>query len=96
MGLSQLKKINKFLISKRKLFKIYSKVFSTLSDHLYILKEPKLSKSNYWLQNIVLRNSNVNKKEKILKKLNDNKIFARPAWTLMSDLKPFKNTPKWI
>lgn len=94
LGLSQLKKINKFLISKRKLFKIYSKVFSPLSDHLYILKEPKLSRSNYWLQNIVLRNSNVNKKEKILKKLNDNKIFARPAWTLMSDLKPFKKYPK--
>ena len=46
------------------------------------------------VQNIVLRNSNVNKKEKILKKLNDNKIFARPAWTLMSDLKPFKKYPK--
>tara|TARA_B100000767_G_scaffold275739_1_gene314888 strand:+ start:4532 stop:5716 length:1185 start_codon:yes stop_codon:yes gene_type:complete len=94
LGLSQLKKIEKFLIAKRKLFNIYNQVFSSLTQYLDVLKEPNLSRSNYWLQNIILKKPNAYRKNKILQKLNDNNIFARPAWMLMSDLKPFKKYPK--
>jgi perosamine synthetase len=94
IGITQLKKIEKFISTKRKLFKIYKKIFSPLKNYLSIMDEPISAKSNFWLQNLILKKPNLLSRNKILKKLNDNKIFARPAWNLISDLKPYKKYPK--
>ncbi len=93
LGLAQLKKINFFLKAKRKLYQIYLKNFSNI-DGVKLLKEPLKSKSNYWLHTIVLDKNKMKKKNKILKLLHKNKIFCRPVWKLISDLKPYKNCPK--
>ena len=59
LGIAQLEKIKVFLKAKRKILSIYSKVFEKI-DGVELYKEPKFSKSNYWLQTLVL-----NKKFKI-------------------------------
>ena len=93
LGLAQLKKINFFLKAKRKLYQIYLKNFTNI-DGVKLFQEPLKSKSNYWLQTIVLDKNKMKKKNKILKTLHENKIFCRPVWKLISDLKPYKNCPK--
>ena len=62
------------------------------SAHIY--REPKFSKSNYWLQTLVLDERSSKFKNLIIKKLSKNKIYARPAWKLISELKPYKNCKK--
>ena len=93
LGLAQLEKINIFLKAKRKLFKKYFLAFKDLKG-VSIYKEPKYSKSNYWLQTIVLDNNCAWLKNRILKKSHKKKYFFRPVWKLISDLKPYKNCQK--
>ena len=93
LGIAQLEKIKVFLKAKRKILSIYSKVFEKI-DGVELYKEPKFSKSNYWLQTLVLNKKNSKFKNIILKKLYQNNIYARPVWKLISELKPYKNCEK--
>tara|TARA_B110000305_G_C19434491_1_gene638107 strand:- start:494 stop:1660 length:1167 start_codon:yes stop_codon:yes gene_type:complete len=93
LGLAQLEKINFFLKAKRSLFQKYSNIFK-LTKEINIFKENTHSKSNYWLQTLILKNKNKNLKNKILKECYKKNIYARPVWKLISDLKPYKNKQK--
>ena len=93
LGLAQLEKINIFLKAKRALFKRYNKAFKKI-EGISIYKEPNNSRSNYWLQTLVLNNNNINLKNKILDKSYKKQIYARPAWKLINELKPYKKKQK--
>ena len=58
LGIAQMKNINKFLSSKRKLYQKYYLIFKKFKD-LRIMREPINTKSNYWLQTIVLEKSSL-------------------------------------
>jgi len=93
LGLAQLEKINTLLTAKRKLFSKYYLRLKGIQG-VSLFKESKDSKSNYWLQTIIL-NMNVSYlKNQLLKKLHQEKIFSRPVWKLISELKPYKNCSK--
>jgi len=93
LGLAQLEKIDIFLKAKRSLFKKYLNVFNNKKGiHLY--KELQNVSSNYWLQTLILDNSNKNLKNRILEKLHKKLIYARPAWKLISQHKPYKKNQK--
>ncbi len=93
IGIAQLLKLKKFISAKRKLFTEYEKSFSKI-DGVKVYKEVKNNKSNYWLQTLVLDDNYTGLKEKIIKFCISKKIFVRPSWTLLSELKPYKNFPK--
>ena len=93
LGCAQLEKLKKIISSQRKLFTKYNKVFNNL-ENIEILREPKNSQSNYWLQTIVLDKKKSSEKNIILRELHKAKIFSRPAWKLISELKPYKNCLK--
>jgi len=93
LGLSQIKKINNLINKKRTLFRVYSSLFKNIKD-IQIFKEKKNTRSNYWLQNIIIKNSNSKIHNKILRKLNEHNICARPAWVLLNNVKYLKNSPK--
>ena len=59
-----------------------------------VFKQPDNSNSNYWLQTLVLKKKNIKLKNEILKELHKNSIRARPAWKLISELKPYKKYQK--
>lgn len=59
-----------------------------------LFKEITNAKSNYWLQTLILDKKNIKFKNKILKLAHKNSIFIRPAWKLISDLKPYKKKQK--
>ena len=46
---AQLEQLDKFLNSKRELATKYERLFCKLNEDIDFIKEPKDSKSNYWL-----------------------------------------------
>ncbi len=93
LGLGQLEKLKYFLRKKRRLFEKYKKNFKNFKE-AKILSEPKKSKSNYWLQALILRKKNYHRKNKILSTTNKEKIFTRPIWKPLHLLSHFKKNPK--
>ena len=93
LGIAQLKKINMFLKAKRRLFKKYYEELREI-EGIKIFKEQENCMSNYWLQTIILDKDKTSYKNLILKKLYKNKIYCRPVWKLISELKPYKKCPK--
>jgi dTDP-4-amino-4,6-dideoxygalactose transaminase len=93
LGLAQIENLNKFIKAKRILFKKYLESFRNIKD-VSLFKEPINCKSNYWLQTLVLSKKKSFLKEKILKKSFNSKIYLRPAWKLISELKPYRFYPK--
>ena len=93
LGCAQLKKIEKFLDSKRKLFLKYKDVFESI-DGIKLFNEPDNSESNYWLQTIILENGFENELENILRNTNKKNIMTRPAWNLIHKLDMYLDSPK--
>ena len=93
LGLAQLLKLRTFLKAKRKIFYKYMKVLKDING-ISLFKEPKNAKSNYWLQTLILDKKNSKFKNKILKEFHKKKVFSRPTWQLISDLKPYRNNQK--
>jgi perosamine synthetase len=92
LGCAQLEKLPNMLLSKRNLFERYEKVFRSIPG-IDLLKEPVGCESNYWLQTLILEPTQAHLRDEILELTNSVGIMTRPAWTLMTDLKPYANCP---
>lgn len=84
---AQLENLNYFLTNKRKLAKTYEEFFKT-QEHTFF-KEPKLSKSNYWLNTLLLKDKK--QRDKFLKETNSSNVMTRPIWIMMHKLPMFEN-----
>ena len=93
IGYSQMKKINFLISKKRKLFQIYKKAFKG-SNFFTLISEQPNTKSNYWLQTVVLKPKFKDLTKMILSKCYDNKIYIRPVWKPLHKLNYFKKFPK--
>ena len=93
LGCAQLEKIKKIIFSQRKLFTKYKQSFKDFKS-IYILNEPKNSRSNFWLQTLVLKEKNKINIDAILKYINKKGFQVRPAWDLISEIKFYKKFPK--
>ena len=58
------------------------------------MKEPEDSKSNFWLQVILINKKYSSFTQKIIKDLQKYKIYIRPGWELMTNLDYFKDFPR--
>ena len=85
---AQLEKLNDFIADKRNLAKDYEKFFKNKNFDFF--KEPKSSRSNYWLNSIILKNKN--QRDQFLKDTNSSGVMTRPIWKLMNKLSMFKNS----
>ena len=93
LGLAQISKLKYFLKFKRELFYRYNNIFSNI-EGIKLFKENKNSKSNYWLQTLILDHKNIASKNNLIKAAHNSKIFMRPAWKLISELGPYKKKQK--
>ena len=93
LGLAQIENLSKFIKAKRILYRRYKKIFDNV-EGVTLFKEPINAKSNYWLQTLILDKKNIKFKNKILKLAHKESIFIRPAWKMISDLKPYKKKQK--
>ena len=87
---AQMENLDKFLISKRELANIYGEFFKELE--IDFIKEPKDSKSNYWLQAVLLKD--IDQRDAFLEFTNKNGVMTRPIWKLMNELEMFRDCQK--
>jgi len=92
LGCAQLEQLQSMLLAKRTLFKHYQKAFALISG-ITLFSEPVQCQSNYWLQTLLLDIDHENQRDAILKKTNDTGLMTRPAWVLMNELAPYKDSP---
>lgn len=85
---AQLEQLDNFISSKRKLAKKYDEFFLSNEDITFV-KEPKNSKSNYWLQAVIL--NDIKNRDEFLEYTNKNGVMTRPIWKLMNELEMFKD-----
>ena len=87
---AQMENLDRFLESKRELASTYEKFFKT--SNIDFIKEPKDSKSNYWLQAILL--NDLKQRDEFLEFTNKNGVMTRPIWRLMNELEMYKYCQK--
>ena len=85
LGCAQLEQLPTFLARKRKLAEAYRACFADFTG-LSFFVEPDFSKSNYWLNTLILDQSHADYREQVLELTNKSGIACRPVWTLMSRL----------
>ena len=87
---AQLEQLDKFITKKRELALIYEGFFKNTG--IKFIKELKNSRSNYWLQTILLKDKQ--ERDAFLEFTNNNGVMTRPIWKLMNKLDMFKNYQK--
>ena len=83
---AQFEKIDDFITNKRSLADKYEVFFKSINYNFF--KEPKDSKSNYWLNCLILKDKR--QRDKFLEETNANGVMTRPTWTLMNKLPMFR------
>jgi dTDP-4-amino-4,6-dideoxygalactose transaminase len=87
LGCAQMEQLSGFVANKRDLALRYS---AFLKDReMAFFPEPKGCSSNYWLNAVVLKNSE--ERDKFLTYTNDNGVITRPIWQLMNRLPMYKS-----
>jgi len=87
LGCAQMEIYSQFLENKRQLASIYSNYFNGIG--VKFVSEMKHSRSNYWLNTIILNNRK--ERDEFLDYANKNGVMCRPAWRLISRLAMYKH-----
>jgi len=93
LGCAQLEQLPDFLQAKRLIFERYKTAFSGIPQSR-IVSEPKGCRSNYWLQTLLLNESEAGERDAVLIATNNAGLMTRPAWTLLHRLAPYRACPK--
>jgi len=100
LGCAQLEKISEILNNKRETAEEYKSYFSGC-DGIHFVSERESTRSNYWLNCVVLPDKNA--RDNFLEFTNANGVMTRPIWNLMYRLPIYKDcfraeTPKaeWL
>ncbi|MDA8869495.1 LegC family aminotransferase [Methylophilaceae bacterium] len=84
---AQLENLDNFIIKKRSLAKLYKNFFDKV-DFVFV-EELKESKSNCWLNSIILKNKK--QRDEFLEETNSNGVMTRPIWILMNKLRMYES-----
>ncbi|WP_043646995.1 LegC family aminotransferase [Fundidesulfovibrio putealis] len=93
LALAQLGRLDEFLARKRTLASRYAEAFAGL-EGARVLAEPPGSRSNYWLNTILLEDSLLPVRDELFGKIREAGILIRPAWELVSSLPHFAHCPR--
>lgn len=89
IGLAQIENIKFFLREKKNLFLKLKNSFKDFKG-CKVFEEPIKSKSNYWLQTLILNSENMKFRDQLIEKLIQNGLQSRPLWTLLHKIKYLK------
>lgn len=87
LAVAQFSRLDVLLADKRALHARYSRAFDGL-DAATLLREPDHTRSNYWLQAVILENARA--LAPTLELLNDSGFGARPVWRPLHTLPPYR------
>lgn len=88
LGCAQLEEIDHILANKRETAKKYNQFFSD-KENIQFFTEPEGSKSNYWLNAVLLNDKE--EQHQFLEYTNNHGVMTRPVWELMNRLPMFKD-----
>lgn len=88
LGCAQLEEIDHILANKRETAEKYKQFFLD-KENIQFFTEPEGSKSNYWLNAVLLNDKEA--QLKFLEYTNDHAVMTRPIWELMNRLPMFKD-----
>jgi aminotransferase in exopolysaccharide biosynthesis len=96
MGVAQMEKIEEIIANKRQTAQAYQEFFNNSKPNQQLnestiqhINEPPNSRSNFWLNAILLNNRK--ERDEFLEYTNENGIKTRPIWRLMNKLNMFKD-----
>ena len=90
--IAQFERLKQIIKIKRDISVIYKDIFSQFQNFKF-LDETNNTKSNFWLNTIMIEDKKINK-NKLIQYLHKNKIFVRPVWKPLHTLEHLKNFPK--
>jgi perosamine synthetase len=93
LGCAQLERLPEMVQRKRKLAECYARAFGSV-DGARFHHEPANTKSNFWLNAILLDSGTSETRDAVLAALNDALYMARPVWTLMHRLPMYTGCPR--
>jgi perosamine synthetase len=93
LGCGQLEGLDALVERKRRLAERYRRVFAGVPG-LRVFAEPADSRSNYWLNALLLDSGAAGLRDAVLGALNDAGLQARPAWTPMHRLPMYRDNPR--
>lgn len=88
LGCAQMENLEKYIKNKRETAKLYEEFFKDMNG-IKFFTEPEHSRSNYWLNVVIIENKE--QREEFLEFTNNNGIMTRPIWALMSKLTMFQH-----
>ncbi|MBQ9338698.1 MAG: LegC family aminotransferase [Paludibacteraceae bacterium] len=88
LGCAQLEHIEEYVADKRATAAAYRDYFSRM-DGIEFFVEPENTRSNYWLNAVLLPNRE--EQQAFLQYTNDNGVMTRPIWELMNRLPMFEH-----
>lgn len=88
LGCAQLEHIEEYVADKRATAAVYRDYFSRM-DGIEFFVEPENTRSNYWLNAVLLPNRE--EQQAFLQYTNDNGVMTRPIWELMNRLPMFED-----
>jgi aminotransferase in exopolysaccharide biosynthesis len=93
LGCAQLEQLPSLIDLKRKLFQHYKSAFEEIQS-VKLFSEPLGARSNYWLQTLMLEEDKIAEQEDILQDASRAGYMLRPAWQCLSDLEPYRDSPR--
>jgi perosamine synthetase len=93
LGCAQMEQLPLFLEQKRTVAERYQASIAGLQG-IRFFTEPDFSRSNYWLNALVLDKIHCNSRNELLELTNRLGITTRPVWTLMHRLPMFSTCPR--
>ena len=93
LGVAQLRNIENFVLRKRLLTDRYAAGVESIPS-VHLLREGNDTRSNYWLQTLILDQAVSGQRDQVLGALNDAGYGARPVWRLMHTLPMFEVCPR--
>lgn len=93
LGCAQLERLWDLIERKRRLARRYRDAFASVAG-MQLLDEPPKTRSNFWLNAIVLDPTLAARRDELLATLNDAGYMSRPLWTLMHRLPMYANCPR--
>lgn len=87
LGCAQMECLDKFIANKRETAKFYIDYFQNING-VDFFEEPQDSRSNYWLNAILLEDKK--SQQKFLEYTNNHGVMTRPIWELMTRLTMFQ------
>ena len=88
LGCAQMENLEKFVLNKRETAARYAEFFKGIVNIEFFI-EPENTRSNYWLNAVVLRDKDA--QQEFLQQTNDNGVMTRPIWELMNRLPMFEH-----